>query len=179
MFLCDILLQSDCMNRLLLFALFACTINTILSGQSTILCRQVLASAGKDGQHDVRYFSYTVGEAFISTLSGTQFKTTEGFHQPEICKIVATENVDLAKWQIEIFPNPTQDYLNIRYAPQTQGRLEASVVDLLGRTVLSTHTLNETSGTIFNCSNWQPGVYILSLTATDSHAAAVIRFIKV
>ncbi|MEI6410658.1 MAG: T9SS type A sorting domain-containing protein [Bacteroidota bacterium] len=167
------------MNRLLFFTLFACIANTNLNGQSAMLCRQVLASAGKDGQHDVRYFSYTVGESFTSTLSGTQFKTTEGFHQPELCKIVATENVDLAKWQIEIFPNPTEDYLNIRYAPQTQGRLEASVVDLLGRTVLSSRTINDPSSAIINCSNWQPGVYILLLTATDSHAAAVIRFIKV
>jgi hypothetical protein len=167
------------MNRLLLFALLGCMTNTILSGQSVTLCRQVLASAGKDGQHDVRYFSYTVGEPFISTLSGTQFKTTEGFHQPELCKVVATENVDLAKWQIEVFPNPTEDYLNIRYSPQTQGHLEASVVDLLGRTVLTTRLLNEPSGATFNCSDWQPGVYMLLLSATDSHAAAVIRFIKV
>lgn len=144
-----------------------------------MLCRQVLASAGKDGQHDTRYFSYTVGEPFTSTLSGTLFKTTEGFHQPELCKLVATESLDLAKWQIEVFPNPTENYLSIRYAPQIQGQLEASVVDLLGRPVLTRHALDDPSGATLDCSNWQPGVYMLLLSTTDSHAAAVIRFIKI
>lgn len=166
------------MNRFLLFALLWCATNTILNAQSVELCRQVLAASGKNSQLGGRFYSYTVGEFATATLVGADHKATQGFQQPEICKLVATDDLDLERYQIEVFPNPTENYLTIRYAAQVEGALQASVTDMLGRTVVRIRALDDSSGSVLDCSKWQPGVYFLNLSTNDGRAFSSMRFIK-
>jgi hypothetical protein len=104
---------------------------------------------------------------------------TQGFHQPDICQSVATKDLDLAAWEIEVFPNPTADFLNIRFSDENgSGALRASVFDVLGRAMLLQQPLDEPSGTSLNCQAWQSGVYFLRLEDAATGAAATVRFVR-
>ena len=166
------------MNRSLLFVAFFVSLSFQAKSQNYSLCQQVIAAAGKSGQMGNRYYSYTIGEPFITTLSSAGNKLTQGFHQPELCKLVSTQSLELEKWQIEVFPNPTQDFLNIRFAPRADERLYARVYDLLGRPILQQIILDQPDGTQLDCSNWQAGVYFLQLSTVNGSASAVHRFVR-
>ena len=166
------------MNRSLIFALIISGFYLQANAQGNSLCQQVVAAAGKNAQQGNRYFSYTVGEPFILTLSSATQTLTQGFHQPEICKLVATDNIELAPWGIEVFPNPTTDFLTVRFEPQAGERLYAQVYDLMGRMVLTSRTLDQPAGTKLDCSDWQPGIYFLQLTNASGTATATHRLVR-
>lgn len=142
-------------------------------------CIQVVASTGKSAELNGRKWSYTVGEAFITTLTGSNSVVfTQGFHQPELCGIVATHDLDIELWELMVFPNPTADYVTVRYSDRQNARLEASVFDLMGRPILTSFLLADPSGTSLDCSDWQAGVYLLQLRDPSTGAGAVVRFVR-
>ena len=166
------------MNRFILLALLSCATITFSQAQDIGICIQVLSASGKSAVHAGRYYAYTVGEPFIMTLQGNSRDLTQGFHQPDICQLVATNDLDLATWNIEVFPNPTTDFLHVQYSDSQNTALEASVFDVLGHLVVTNVALTEPSGSQIDCSTWQAGLYFLQLRDPDTHATATVRFIR-
>lgn len=168
------------MNRffttLSLFLFFAPWVS--LRGQNVMLCQEVLASAGKTAKQGNRYFAYTVGEPFISTLSGTGFKATQGFHQPELCKLVSTNNIDLERWRLEVFPNPSVDQINVRFEQAGDARLYLRVYDALGRLVVPDKMVEQPNGSSLDCSAWEAGVFILQFYTLPGSGIATHKLIK-
>jgi hypothetical protein len=74
---------------------------------------EVIASAGDHFENDDISLSWTLGEPVISTLSG-EYILTQGFHQ-DLYIITAIDEVDITEYNIQIFPNPTADYLTIEF----------------------------------------------------------------
>jgi len=167
------------MNRFLLFALFWCSFLVAARAQGVQLFNQVVSSSGSTGAQGNYLVSYTVGEPVVSTLSGTANRLTQGFHQPPPGFMVSIYDVNLANWGIEVFPNPSDHFLNIRFATGQTGGLELRVLDLLGRIILANQPLQDPGGTQLDCSAWQPGVYFLQLQSTESAATATVRFIRI
>ena len=166
------------MNRFLLIALVGCVLPTFIRAQNIEICNQVLGAAGGSTIESGLYYAYTVGEPFILTLKGTGTDLTQGFHQPDLCVPVATSDLDLAAWSIEVFPNPTPDVLHIRYSAGQNGRLEASVFDVLGRLVVGNTPLSTPAGSLLDCGSWQAGLYFLQLRDPATQATATIRFVR-
>lgn len=166
------------MNRFILSALSLCCFSYVAFAQDYQNCIQVISSAGKYAVQGNLSFSYTIGEPVITTLAGASRKLTQGFHQPELCKVVATFNPDLADWNIEVFPNPTADYLTIRYSDQQSGSLHATVYNLYGQVMIDDQVLSSPGGSSVNCTDWQSGVYILQLKDTATLNVASTRFIR-
>ncbi len=168
------------MNRFILFALLVCMSPTFSQAQNQDLefCNQVLASAGKSTVRAGRYYAYTIGEPVIFTLQGTTTDFTQGFHQPDLCVLVATNDLDLADWQMEVFPNPTADFLYVRYSAEHTGRLEATVFDVLGHLIVHDISFDQPDGSLLDCSSWQAGIYFLQLRDPVSKAVATVRFIR-
>lgn len=165
------------MNRTLLIALFWCIFFVSVRSQS-VLFNQVVSSSGSTGAQGNLRISYTIGEPVVGTLSGMVNKLTQGFHQPPPGFMVSVYDTDLAAWNIEVFPNPSDHFLNIRYAAGQNGLLELRVLDLLGRVILDGQTLQQAE-TRLDCSPWQPGVYFLQLRSSESAATASVRFIRI
>lgn len=167
------------MNRYLIFTLSLCLPCSLCLAQGAENCSQVISAAGKSGTQAGLTFHYTVGEPVITTLSGNTRIVTQGFHQPELCMLVSTHDLDLAAWAIEVFPNPTADFLTVRFAGDKGNNLRASVFNLFGQVMLSDQSLSQPSGSRLDCSAWQPGVYILQLQDPATHSAASVRFIRI
>lgn len=121
--------------------------------------------------------AYTVGEVVIFTGSVGDFIFTQGFHQPEQTKIVSVDQPELADWNIEVFPNPATDRLTVRFSAERESALRVNVLDLLGRVILDASPLSEPTGSIIDCSLWQPGVYFLQLL-DPQQAHATVRIVR-
>lgn len=167
------------MNRFVtaIFVLFISTHAVFCQGVA--LCNQVLSSGGKVFIQQGNNWAWTVGEPVIFTLGPvSNFILTQGFHQPDLCQAVSTDETALADWQIEVFPNPTSDQLHVRFSADKTGSLRATVVDLLGRVVLSELPLDTPEASTLDCSGWLPGVYLLVLQDSDTRASTTVRFVR-
>lgn len=167
------------MNRFLHIPIFISLISVpcLLSAQIGI-CNQVIAASGKAASQGGRLYTYTVGEPFILTLSGNSYKITQGFNQPDLCLPVLTNDLDLAEWQLEVYPNPATNQVHIRYSAEKKGRLRAQVFDLLGRTVVEDFPIDDPYDTQMDCSNWQAGVYMIRMQDSQTQAVASVRIVR-
>ncbi len=167
------------MNRSLhlIFLLGFLSISHYLSAQIGI-CNQVIASAGKATVQGGRTYAYTIGEPFIFTLTATSKIITQGFHQPDLCLPVLTNDLDINAWELEIYPNPASNLIHIRYSNEQKGLLSAQVFDLLGRPVMQNIALDQPDDSTLDCSNWQAGVYLIRLQDTRTRSAATVRVIR-
>ena len=168
------------MNRLLLLSLFAGFLATgaAHAQQNATLVNQVVGSSGKTYSLNGWQWSFTVGEAVTATLQGSTRTLTQGFHQPEIAAYVGTADLDLAAWQLRVFPNPTADLLTVRYRDESGRQLIATIYDLLGRVVAAEVPLDDPAGSTLNCAAFQPGVYLLHLREPIRGASATVRFVR-
>lgn len=168
------------MNRFLYTILFLSSllITPPVSAQIS-LCHQVISSSGKAVTVGGRSYTYTVGEPFIMTLSANTYKITQGFNQPDLCIPVLTNDLDLAAWNLEVYPNPASDQIHIRYSTEKEGHLDARVFDLLGRTIVQNFSINNPSDTRMDCSAWQAGVYLIQIQDKQTQSSATLRVVKV
>ena len=166
------------MNRSLLFLFLAFSGSVPALAQDIVLVNQVVASAGRSAVLSGRHWTYTVGEPIIMTLTGSSHVLTQGFNQPEFARVVSTTELDLDAWQLAVFPNPTTDFLTVRYAADRNSGLIATVFDLLGKIVYMPRELPLAQGSEIDCSAWLPGVYLLQLQDPASGATATVRFIR-
>jgi len=164
------------MNRLLflscIFLPFLC------ASQNYGLCMQVLASTGGDGVQGNYHVSWTVGELMVATVGASGFKVTQGFHQPDICAPVSTWNVDLELLGIEVFPNPSPGFFNIRYTETEKSALQVAAFDVLGHQILQPQPLDTPEGSLLDATQWPSGVYFLQIQDTRTKGTATIRVLR-
>lgn len=166
------------MNRFLSLALSLCLFPNISYAQDYENVIQVISASGKTGTQGGLTFTYTVGEPVITTLTGDTRKLTQGFHQPELSTVVATDDFDLAAWDIKVFPNPTADVLTVRFSTEKGAVLRASVFNLLGQVMISDRPLTQPDGSQLDCGGWQPGIYILQLQDPATFGVASLRVVR-
>lgn len=151
------------------------------NAQTLTLCQQVIGATGTSSVEQGLVYSYTVGETFTTTLrtTGTDVVLTQGFHQPEICLAVSTHTpTAFADWDIQVYPNPTAQYLTVQYANPQGHLLSASAVDQTGRILLADRPLSGIEVSQIDCALWPAGVYFLLLSDTQTKATATVRFVK-
>ncbi|MBK9338677.1 MAG: T9SS type A sorting domain-containing protein [Lewinellaceae bacterium] len=166
------------MNRFLLTtALWLCAL-VYSAAQDATLFNQVVGSTGRFAVLQGRTYSYTVGEVVIPTEASSNRILTQGFHQPEQTRLVSVGDPELTAWDINVFPNPVSDLLTIRFSSEKGAALSATVVDAVGRVILTDHPVADPSGTALDCRSWQPGIYFLILTDPLSRASAMTRVIR-
>lgn len=146
--------------------------------QQFTICMDVVASSGGHGIQSNKYIAWTVGEPFVHTLTDASFTFTQGFHQPDPCGVSLVGTNDLSDWGLNLFPNPTDGQLILRYSTEKQGRLLAAVYDLFGRPMFENQAFSSPEGNIIDASAWPPGVYFLQLKDPGSQATTILRFVR-
>jgi hypothetical protein len=74
--------------------------------------------------------------------------------------------------QVQVYPNPASDYVNIAIQTETAGEAEVSIIDMTGK-VIGTRTYDMNTGASvlsFNTSNTPAGIYILQVILGNSIA---------
>jgi len=166
------------MNRLSTIFLLLFSWAVTAPAQDFTIFNQVIGSTGHFAVEGDQQWTYTIGEVVIETMSVNNRTLTQGFHQPEFSRPVSTIDPELASWNIQVFPNPTVDVLNVRFDANLSGVLDAVVFDLYGRMLMQPQMLDQATGSIIDCTNWLPGMYILQLRDPQSLATATYRFVR-
>ena len=126
--------------------------------------------AGEDGEYMLEVTDPTSG--CINTYVGTIV------FDPEVECFVGTKDL-VENWNLEIFPNPVFDVLNISFNAQNSNDSEVSVFDLFGRRLYSNHLTqngNYTVKTTFDLNNLIPGMYLLEIKSGDQQITQ--KFVK-
>ena len=151
------------------------------NAQNLSLCHQVIGVTGQSTTESGLHHTYTVGETVIFTLKkeGVDVVLTQGFHQPDVCLPVSTNNPEeWAGWDIQAYPNPVVDVLNVQYSAPDNSDLQGQIVSITGQVVQDLTTLTQ-GGTTILCSDLSAGYYVLILRHKDRTSSVSIPFSKV
>lgn len=104
-----------------------------------------------------------------------QFKSTElgnniFLDNINVSSVVGITEQEVFDANVNMYPNPAKNQLNINYSLTSAGDVHVGVYDLLGREVLSANALNQQVGNQtlqLNTTALQNGVYLVKLQAGD------------
>lgn len=126
---------------------------------------EVISSAGDHYDNGTHQLSWTLGEVAVQTYDNGSNILTEGFHQPEIL-ITSVEEENLTDISLNIFPNPTTQFVNIELR-NNESNLSAVVLDMTGKTIMTKNIEAFQMETGFDLSGLAAGGYLLQITEKD------------
>ena len=143
------IVQSLTMKKLLLIGALA--LSSMTYGQ------EVISSQGDSYSNATGSIDFTIGEVVINTVSDGTNDLTQGFHQTN-WNFLGVEDHE-PNYKAIIFPNPTEDVLNIR--TNMFENVTYTLYDVNGRLVLQDVLSQEQ--TPIQVSQLAPGAYSLTL----------------
>tara|TARA_B100000795_G_scaffold10613_1_gene7463 strand:- start:534 stop:1028 length:495 start_codon:yes stop_codon:yes gene_type:complete len=126
---------------------------------NTAHAQQVIASAGGE--------NFTIGEVVTSTLSTSNNTLTQGFHQPYFGIVNIVEYADIG---INVFPNPTQGFIQI--VPQEDINARVILFDARGRALINQAITGEST---IDLTSFRQGEYSIIIRNQDQ----VIKTVKI
>jgi len=138
---------------------------------SNLTSQEVIATQGNSSSNSIATLDYTIGEVVIMTGTDNQNDITQGFHQP-IFEITTIANTEIC-CEVNIYPNPTIDQLNIQVKEINQfSRFD--VFDVNGK-LLNTRLIDQNNMQL-SFYKYATGVYFISFISTENQ---LIRTFKV
>ncbi len=100
----------------------------------------VFASDGGYSQNAAGSISWSIGEPVSETYNSASYKTTMGFHQPEIdiINMIAEQGNEAS---ILVYPNPVNDELKINFSRMNEGDYSIEIIDAIGKLIYRTNTV--------------------------------------
>jgi hypothetical protein len=148
-------------STIVLFSLFA----TI-----SVSAQEVVATQGDSYSNASGNIDFTIGEVVINT--GNEGTLTQGFHQTN-WKFLGVED-HAPSYEALIFPNPTEDILNIRTS--TFENVTYTLYDAQGKLVMQ--DILSAEQTPIQVSQLAPGSYSLTLN-NESQNLKTFKLIKI
>jgi hypothetical protein len=151
----------------------------IAKGQS--ITPEVIATAGDYFVGSNATLSWTLGEVITETVSNGNYTLTQGFQQPHynITSIPDDPNIKndpLA--EINIYPNPVSDQLNISFKDVKQDNVTITLFDLNGKVLISDITENTTAVKQLNMTYVAKGNYIIRFATKDGKFLKSFKVVK-
>jgi len=107
-------------------------------GTAGLQAQETVPATGGDASGSGGSSSYTVGQLFYTTITGTNGSVTQGLQQPyEISVITGIEEAKGIDLNVSAFPNPTTDVLNLEIGNYDNTNLSYQLFDMQGRMVVS------------------------------------------
>jgi hypothetical protein len=122
--------------------------------------QQVISSSGSTLKNSIGSLSFTVGELVIDTKNAGTTTITQGFHQTKLT-ITAMNVLREQNFSISAFPNPTNDFVNLKIEKGEIRDIEFILFDLQGK-VLSNRKI-ESTNTEVSFSGYNSGNYLLKV----------------
>lgn len=128
--------------------------------------RGSINSGGDTKFVDNSYFSWSVGEAVVGTVSNNVNILTQGFQQPDQKSAVATEELK-EKIEVIVYPNPSKDYLDVVFKGDLSIETTFKVYNILGQEVVFYKDRPVGQTVHLDISHIPMGTYILQISQTD------------
>ena len=141
-------------NTIVLFSFFAVF---------SVSAQEVVSTQGDSYSNASANIDFTIGEVVINTGTDGTNELTQGFHQTN-WNFLGLEDY-APDYQVTIFPNPTQDVLNIKTS--VFENVTYTLYDAQGKLVLQ--NILSAEQTPIQVSQLAPGAYSLELIFEDSN----------
>jgi hypothetical protein len=140
----------------------------LIFGFVSIQAQEALAASGGEATGSGGAVSYTVGQAFYVTHSGTTGSLAEGVQQPiEISVVVGIDKPGITL-NISAYPNPTTNILYLEVDAsfsQNNQSLRYQLFDLSGRMLASEEIVNDVTTIV--TSQLNPATYFVKVLGDD------------
>ena len=94
----------------------------------------ILSTAGETFQGNAIQLDWTIGELAISSIQNAGYQITQGFHQP-FYTVSSINELPSTIGQINLFPNPTADYLTMELSFDTYSTFLIQLFDTNGKLI--------------------------------------------
>ena len=123
--------------------------------------------------------SFTVGELVVLSQTDSQGNTLGGgFTAGATLTTVSITETDAAVLDVNVFPNPTSDLVNIRINHATKEQVIVSITDLQGKEVYEGSYAGVANTIGINTAAYAPGTYVLSLKNNNNQVLGTYKIIK-
>ncbi len=125
----------------------------------------VLSSSGGFESSGGTSLSWTTGELMVQTFSDGSAMLTQGFHQGNITVSTAVDEMSESAMDVQIYPNPVNDILNVKFKNMVDQTIQVRLVDLTGKTILTREFSDPSNTQRLNLSPVTSGTYMLEVNA--------------
>ena len=147
-------METKRLYKFLIVSAFMALISVFANAQ------QVISSSGSTLKNSAGSLSFTLGELVIDTKNTGVVILTQGFHQTKLI-ITAISDLPEQRFSISAFPNPTNDYVNLKIEKGDIHDIEFILFDMQGK-VLSNQKI-ENSNTEIQFSGYNSGNYLMKV----------------
>ncbi|HPB24125.1 MAG TPA: T9SS type A sorting domain-containing protein [Bacteroidales bacterium] len=145
--------------------LTSCLLFLSALGLTTLQAQQSVNASGGNASGSGGSVSYSVGQAFYQTQTGTTGTVAEGVQQPyEISVVTAIEDAKTINLTVSVYPNPTTDYLTLEVPDFQLFHFTFSLYDMNGK-LLQNEKITGIQ-TRVAMSNLLPATYFLKVEAS-------------
>jgi hypothetical protein len=158
-----------------------CLFVPVFFGTGTAKAQQVVSTAGNQSENGTVQLSWTIGEPVISTFNNGSNILTQGMHQSKLL-IDAIEEIELTGLEISAFPNPTNEFINLKVHQLLTGQpsemwkeFSFELYDMNGRVIIQKHIVSPE--TIIQMDSYVPSTYFLKVMF-DNKEVKTFKIIK-
>jgi hypothetical protein len=143
-----------------------------------ILAQEAISTAGNIASGSGGSVSYTVGQVFYATNTGTSGSVAQGVQQPfEISVVTYIEDTNRISLDCMAFPNPTTDYLILKIDDKLQMQYVAFLYDINGKLIENKKI--ESKETRILTGNLIPATYFLKIVQMKQTSSQEIKTFKI
>lgn len=150
----------------------------LLLGFISINAQEAIPSTGGESTGSGGSVSYTVGQTFYITNSGTSGSIAEGVQQPiEISVVTGIDKTGISL-NISAYPNPTQHYLHLEVDAPTSHNIQTmryQLFDINGRLLASELIVSDVTTIV--TSHLTPATYFIKVLG-DNEEMKTFKVIK-
>lgn len=139
------------------------------------ISRQVISSQGSYDSNQIMSLEWTLGDAFVETVSTKNRIFTQGFNQPFLLR---SEEVTEDKINLIVFPNPVNSSLNILVHPNYGDQIKMTLHDIHGRFIKESNQQVKNLSLKLDVSYLQSGIYILNIYNEDTTLVDTHKIVK-
>ncbi|SHH46357.1 Por secretion system C-terminal sorting domain-containing protein [Chryseobacterium oranimense] len=148
---------------------------TFINGRDAILQAELATTGGVDKCMIWRVFAKRgLGAGASAGLANDINDQTESFTLPEGCSALSTEEVNIAKNKISIYPNPAKDEFFINFPSNTVGKVSLEIYDMSGKLVSSEDKISPDAKKAVSTSNLVNGTYMVKVKGLGIDATSKV-----
>jgi len=141
---------------------------------TTIQAQNFIPASGGDATGTGGTMSYTVGQVFYNTISGTG-TVTQGVQQTGISVVTGIEEASGIILEASVYPNPATDFVILKVENYETDNLSYKLYDMNGTLFQSEKV--EGNETQIQMGNIRPGTYLLKI-ADNNKEIKTFKIIK-
>jgi hypothetical protein len=142
----------------------------------TTQAQQAVTATGGDASGSGGTVAYSVGQVVYTTNTEATGSVAQGVQQPYEISIVSGFEVDQVNLSLQVYPNPTADYLSLNVGDLDLSNLKFQLFDIQGRLIEDKKIANNIE--TIRMDNLQGAVYFLKVF-NNNKALKTFKIIKV